>query len=73
MAGLKGKSGPPGNTNDFKHGVAAIQKRRERSINNPISRYGLFLFAFSIVVLQLIALLGSAASDTSPVPLKSSA
>jgi hypothetical protein len=29
MAGLKGKSGPPGNTNAFKHGLASIQKRRE--------------------------------------------
>ena len=32
MAGLKGKSGPPGNMNPFKHGLAAIQKRREESI-----------------------------------------
>jgi hypothetical protein len=32
MAGLKGKSGPPGNTNAFKHGLATIQKRREESI-----------------------------------------
>jgi hypothetical protein len=29
MAGLKGKSGPPGNMNACKHGLAAIQKRRE--------------------------------------------
>jgi hypothetical protein len=29
---LKGKSGPPGNMNAFKHGLAAIQKRREESI-----------------------------------------
>jgi hypothetical protein len=29
MAGLKGKSGPPGNMNAFKHGLAAIQKRCE--------------------------------------------
>jgi len=29
MAGLKGKSGPPGNMNTFKHGLAAIQKRRD--------------------------------------------
>ena len=27
MTGLKGKSGPPGNMNAFKHGLAAIQKR----------------------------------------------
>jgi hypothetical protein len=32
MAGLKGKSGPPGNMNAFKHGLAAIQRRREESI-----------------------------------------
>jgi len=32
MAGLKGGSGPPGNMNAFKHGLAAIQKRREESV-----------------------------------------
>jgi len=32
MAGLKGKSGPLGNMNAFKHGLTAIQKRREKSI-----------------------------------------
>jgi hypothetical protein len=32
MANSKGKSGPPGNMNAFKHGLAAIQKRREESI-----------------------------------------
>jgi hypothetical protein len=32
MAGLKGKSGPPGNMNAFKHRLAAIQKCREESI-----------------------------------------
>jgi hypothetical protein len=32
MAGLKGKSGPPGNMNAFKHGLASIQKRREEDI-----------------------------------------
>jgi hypothetical protein len=32
MAGLKGKSGPPGNMSAFKHGLAAIQKRREESV-----------------------------------------
>jgi hypothetical protein len=31
-AGLKGKSGPPGNMNAFKHGLAAIQKRREEGV-----------------------------------------
>jgi hypothetical protein len=33
MAGLKGKSGPPGNMNAFKHGLAAIQRRREEGVN----------------------------------------
>jgi hypothetical protein len=32
MAGLKGKSGPRGNMNAFKHGLAAIQRRREESV-----------------------------------------
>jgi len=36
MAGLKGKSGPPGNMNAFKHGLAAIQKRREESVRQQI-------------------------------------
>jgi hypothetical protein len=30
--GVKGKSGPPGNQNAFRHGLAAIQKRREESV-----------------------------------------
>jgi hypothetical protein len=30
--GVKGRSGPPGNLNAFKHGLAAIQKRREESV-----------------------------------------
>jgi hypothetical protein len=34
MAGLKGKSGPPGNINAFKHGLAAIQKRREEGLSS---------------------------------------
>lgn len=33
MAGLKGRSGPPGNMNAFKHGLAAIQKRCEEGIS----------------------------------------
>ena len=32
IAGLKGKSGPPGNMNAFKHWLAAIQKRREEGV-----------------------------------------
>jgi len=31
MAGLKGKNGPPGNMNAFKHGLA-IQKRRAEDV-----------------------------------------
>jgi hypothetical protein len=33
MAGLRGKSGPPGNMNAFKHGLASIQKRREENLS----------------------------------------
>ena len=36
IAGLKGKSGPPGNMNAFKHGLAAIQKRREEGVTTEI-------------------------------------
>jgi hypothetical protein len=32
MAGLKGKSGPPGNMNAFKHRLTSIQKRREEGV-----------------------------------------
>ena len=32
MAGMKGRSGPPGNQNNFKHGLSTIQKRREAGI-----------------------------------------
>src|SRR5262245_10332906 len=32
MAGVKGRSGPPGNQNNFKHGLSAMQKRREAGI-----------------------------------------
>ncbi len=28
MAGIRGKSGPPGNQNVFRHGLAAVQQRR---------------------------------------------
>ena len=28
MAGIKGKSGPPGNQNAFRRGLAAVQQRR---------------------------------------------
>jgi hypothetical protein len=33
--GVKGRSGPPGNQNAFKHGLAAIQKRRDESVPTP--------------------------------------
>jgi hypothetical protein len=44
MAGLRGKSGPPGNQNAFRHGLAAVNNRRiegkltlnERDIRNEI-------------------------------------
>ena len=32
MARVKGRSGPPGNQNNFKHGLSAIQKRREAGV-----------------------------------------
>jgi hypothetical protein len=32
MAGLKGKSGPPGNMNAFKHRLRPFQNRREEGI-----------------------------------------
>ena len=32
MAGIPGRSGPPENQDAFKHGLAAIQKRREESV-----------------------------------------
>jgi hypothetical protein len=31
--GVKGRSGPPGNMNAFKHGLAAIQKRRDEGVS----------------------------------------
>jgi hypothetical protein len=30
--GVRGRSGPPGNMNAFKHGLASIQKRREEDV-----------------------------------------
>jgi hypothetical protein len=30
--GVKGRSGPPGNMNAFKHGLASIQKRRDEGV-----------------------------------------
>jgi hypothetical protein len=34
MAGIKGKSGPPGNQNAFRHGLAGISRRRANGALN---------------------------------------
>ena len=33
--GVKGRSGPPGNMNAFKHGLAAIEKRQDTGLLSP--------------------------------------
>ena len=35
MAGVSGKSGPPGNQNAFRHGLAGIAQRRADGVLNP--------------------------------------
>jgi hypothetical protein len=35
MAGIRGRSGPPGNQNAFRHGVAAIAQHRADGVLNP--------------------------------------
>jgi hypothetical protein len=35
MAGIPGKSGPPGNQNPFRHGLAGIAQRRAGGVLNP--------------------------------------
>jgi hypothetical protein len=35
MAGIRGKSGPPGNQNAFRHGLAGIAQRRADGLLNP--------------------------------------
>ncbi len=35
MAGIPGKSGPPGNQNAFRHGLAGISQRRNNGALNP--------------------------------------
>ncbi len=35
MAGIRGKSGPPGNQNAFRHGLAGIAQRRADGALNP--------------------------------------
>jgi hypothetical protein len=32
MAGIRGKSGPPGNQNAFRHGLAAVHQRRTNGV-----------------------------------------
>ena len=35
MAGIRGRSGPPGNQNAFRHGLAGIAQRRSDGVLNP--------------------------------------
>ena len=35
MAGIRGRSGPPGNQNAFRHGLAGISQRRVDGVLNP--------------------------------------
>jgi hypothetical protein len=35
MAGISGRSGPPGNQNAFRHGLAGIAQRRSDGVLNP--------------------------------------
>jgi hypothetical protein len=35
MAGIRGKSGPPGNQNAFRHGLAGISQRRVNGALTP--------------------------------------
>jgi hypothetical protein len=35
MAGIPGRSGPPGNQNAFRHGSAGIELRRADGVLNP--------------------------------------
>jgi len=36
--GLKGRSGPPGNQNAFRHGLAAIEKRQDAGLLSPLDQ-----------------------------------
>ncbi|HEX2930910.1 MAG TPA: hypothetical protein VHV54_14405 [Candidatus Binatia bacterium] len=38
MSGIRGKSGPPGNQNAFRHGLAGIAQRRTNGALNPIEQ-----------------------------------
>ena len=35
MAGLRGKSGPPGNQNAFRHGLAGVIQNNQKARQNP--------------------------------------
>jgi hypothetical protein len=35
MAGIRGRSGPPGNQNAFRHGLAGVAQRRADGVLNP--------------------------------------
>jgi len=35
MVGMRGRSGPPGNQNAFRHGLAGIAQRRADGVLNP--------------------------------------
>jgi len=35
MAGIRGRSGPPGNQNAFRHGLARVAQRRSDGVLNP--------------------------------------
>ena len=38
MAGIRGRSGPPGNQNAFRHGLAGIAQRRADGVLNPTEK-----------------------------------
>jgi len=38
MAGIRGRSGPPGNQNAFRHGLAGISQRRADGALNPLEQ-----------------------------------
>jgi hypothetical protein len=38
MSGIRGKSGPPGNQNAFRHGLAGISQRRADGALNPLEQ-----------------------------------
>jgi hypothetical protein len=38
MAGIRGRSGPPGNQNAFRHGLAGLAQRRADGALNPLEQ-----------------------------------